>query len=195
MDWLLQLDTTLLFLVNRGWAWPPADVFFLTITKMQNWLPVLIPLFIWLMWKGGPQGRWAVLLIIPLIAVTDPFASWFLKAWIGRPRPCVALPDVRLITPILTSGSMPSSHAVNSFAAATHFGFHYPRWRYVFLFLAALVGLSRVYLGLHYPLDVVIGAGIGIAAAWGMWGVYNLLPARWKPPPAQGPSNILKASS
>ena len=58
-----------------------------------------------------------------------------------------------------------SSHAVNNAAAATVFAHYYPRWSWAFIAWAALVGLSRVFVGVHYPLDVVSGAVIGAVIA------------------------------
>lgn len=180
VDWLLQLDTTLLYLVNRGWAWAPADTFFLLLTNGRNWIYILVPLLILLLWKGGRKGRWAVLLYVPLVVLTDQLSSHLLKEWIARPRPCVALPDVRMIVPVLTSWSMPSSHAVNSFALTTWFGMFYPRYRYGFWVVAGLVCLSRVYLGLHYPLDVTIGAGLGILIGYVAFQLFLRLPKTWR---------------
>jgi undecaprenyl-diphosphatase len=69
-----------------------------------------------------------------------------------------------VLTPLGCTGSysFPSNHAVNNFAAATFFSSLYPRYKSVLFITASLVALSRVYLGLHYPSDIIAGAALGI---------------------------------
>ena len=79
----------------------------------------------------------------------------------SRPRPIMVLHDVRIVDGALFSHSFPSGHTTTAFAAAAAFSVFLPRFRYVLIFLACLTGLSRVYLGVHYPFDVVYGAVLG----------------------------------
>jgi undecaprenyl-diphosphatase len=76
----------------------------------------------------------------------------------AEPKPLVHAP---------TDASFPSGHAATSFAAATVLSFAWPRWAPAFFLLALAIGFSRVYVGVHYPLDIVGGAllGIGVAIA------------------------------
>jgi len=68
-----------------------------------------------------------------------------------------------ILTPLGCTGSysFPSNHAVNNFAAAAFFTKLFPRYKSVLFITASIVALSRVYLGLHYPSDIIAGAGIG----------------------------------
>jgi undecaprenyl-diphosphatase len=70
--------------------------------------------------------------------------------------------------PASTTHSFPSGHALSSFACATVLGIYLPRWRPFFFGLAALIALSRVYNGMHYPTDVLAGALLGIATGWSL---------------------------
>jgi membrane-associated phospholipid phosphatase len=92
-----------------------------------------------------------------------------LKQTFDRPRPPLADPTLDPIGIVPASASFPSGHAATAFAAAVAIGLVHPRLRRPLLALAAVVALSRVYLGVHYVLDVlagtVLGVAVGIAAA------------------------------
>lgn len=98
----------------------------------------------------------------------------FIRFFYDRPRPSLALPDaVILITKNLSEPSFPSGHAVFFFALAAAFYFIDRRWFKYFLITAFLISLARIFVGVHYPLDVVVGALIG----WlGVLAVRRLLP-------------------
>jgi len=72
------------------------------------------------------------------------------------------------LTDCNTSYSFPSSHAVNIFAAAYFLSQPFKRLVPLFFGIAAIVAYSRIYIGIHYPLDVIGGAGIGLLIAWPM---------------------------
>jgi undecaprenyl-diphosphatase len=113
--------------------------------------------------NGGRKGKLAVLGVLLLIIVTDQTGYRLLKEYFARPRPCNVLTDV--LTPIGCTGSysFPSNHALNNFAAAIFFYRLFPKLKWVLFISAALISISRVYLGLHYPSDIFGGAVIGLA--------------------------------
>lgn len=86
-----------------------------------------------------------------------------LKVTIDRERPPLGQPPIDAIGAVPASASFPSGHAATAFAAAVAVGIVHPRLRWPLLGLAALVALSRVYLGVHYVLDVLAGAALGVA--------------------------------
>jgi undecaprenyl-diphosphatase len=86
-----------------------------------------------------------------------------LKELTDRPRPPLADPTVHALIGIPDSSSFPSGHAATAFAAATAVGLLHPRLRAPLLALAAMVALSRVYLGVHYWSDVLVGSLLGTA--------------------------------
>ena len=88
-----------------------------------------------------------------------------LKDVFDRPRPSLIDPDVHPLIRVPSSAAMPSGHAAGAFAAAVAVGLVHPRLRWPLLVLAALVALSRIWLGVHYLSDVLVGAALGIAAA------------------------------
>jgi undecaprenyl-diphosphatase len=89
-----------------------------------------------------------------------------LKEVTDRARPPVAEESLHPLIPIPDSASFPSGHAATAFAAATAVALVYPRLRVPALALAALVALSRVYLGVHYWSDVIVGSMFGVVVGW-----------------------------
>jgi undecaprenyl-diphosphatase len=89
-----------------------------------------------------------------------------LKALFDRPRPPLSDAHVHPLVALPPDPSMPSGHALTSFTCAMVIGMWAPRLRTGLLVYAGLVGLSRVYLGVHYPSDVLVGACIGCLLGW-----------------------------
>ena len=120
-----------------------------------------------------------------MVALTfSLIASQVAKLVWARPRPLLALYDVRIVDNYLFTHSFPSGHATTAFAAAVAFSMFLPRLRYIALGLAFLTAVSRVYLGVHYPLDVtygaILGALIGYASAR-LVGSWNKQPSGVEP--------------
>src|SRR5256714_988642 len=91
--------------------------------------------------------------------------SYGLKQWIGRERPPEVYASPRPLVHVPHDGSFPSGHATSSFACATILSFYAPRAAPAFLLLAAAIAWSRVYVGVHFPLDVLGGAVLGVLIA------------------------------
>lgn len=91
-----------------------------------------------------------------------------LKESVDRPRPEHADPAINAAVATPGSPSFPSGHTATAFAAAAVVGAFYPRLRWPLYSLAALVGLSRIYLGVHFTLDVVAGAILGLSIGLGL---------------------------
>jgi undecaprenyl-diphosphatase len=89
-----------------------------------------------------------------------------LKRAFDRPRPPYGEDRVHALVEIPTNASFPSGHASTSFATAVALAVLVPKWRWPALAVAALVGFSRIYLGVHYTLDVLAGALLGAAIGY-----------------------------
>ncbi len=117
-------------------------------------------------WLRRPLAFVAVIVAIEAAS----FVDGVLKSAVGRARPFVGDPRVHPSIALPHDPSMPSGHAMNAFAGAVLLAAVVPRARWPLLGLAVLIGLSRVYLGVHFPSDVIagaiLGAAIGAAAAW-----------------------------
>lgn len=100
-------------------------------------------------------------------ALAGAAASGLIKVIVERLRPPLSDPTVTTLVDLPGGYSFPSGHATTAFAAAAAVGVLHPRLRWPLLGLAAVVGFSRVYLGVHWGLDVLAGAVLGTAIGIG----------------------------
>lgn len=161
IDLLYNLDLYIFKFLNQTISNPLFDKFFPFITNPQNWFIAFIILWLTAIFKGGRLGKISAIGIIILIVLSDQISSHLLKPLIERVRPCNVVENVNLLVTCTKSYSMPSSHAVNNFAAAVFFSRLFPKLRTSLFIVATLVALSRPIVGVHYFSDIFIGAVIG----------------------------------
>lgn len=169
LELLINIDTRLFLFFNVTLANPVADLIMPIITS--DWLLRILyaTALVLFMIFGNARLRWVVLFSVIVLVLTDQLSAGLLKPMIGRLRPCQVLENIHLLVPCGGGKSMPSSHAANSFGQAVLFGLLYRKVRWPLLIFAALVAMSRVSVGVHYPFDIlvgaILGAGVGLAAA------------------------------
>jgi undecaprenyl-diphosphatase len=163
-----SMDRSLFLFLNRELQNPFLDWFMPFVTDLKKFTYLLIALGAWILWKERRAGLVFLIFIGLTLLVTDQISSHVLKDWIGRIRPCHTLTNIHLLTDCNTSFSFPSSHAVNIFAAAYFLSQLFRRLKPLLYAIGAIVGFSRIYIGIHYPSDVFGGAMLGLIIAWPM---------------------------
>jgi undecaprenyl-diphosphatase len=106
-------------------------------------------------------------ILVALLAadVAAGVTSYALRQGIGRERPPLVYPEPKPLVSVPHSGAFPSGHTSAAFACATVLAWASPRLRIPVFVLAAAIGCSRVYVGVHWPLDVLGGAVLGVLVA------------------------------
>jgi membrane-associated phospholipid phosphatase len=168
LDWLIRLDLRLFFRINNQWQQSWLDVLMPWVREPYIWAPLYLFLGLFVAINYKWRGFFWIVLFIVCFGIADQ-TSGFLKDVFGRLRPCrdpLLQQFVRVLVPYCPmSGSFTSNHAANHFALGT-FCFITLRsafQRYVWLFYvwAFMIGYAQIYVGLHFPLDIVGGALLG----------------------------------
>ncbi len=148
--------------INHTAANPLFDFFFPLITEKTHWIIPLVLFYLYLFRVDWKRASLALAVTVIGVAVTDVIAAQILKPLFGRVRPSHELTEtVRLLVGKGGKLSFPSNHAANSMALACITSHFFPRMRGGLLLIALLVAFSRIYVGVHYPGDVLVGAIYG----------------------------------
>jgi len=158
--YIASLDSAVFILINRSLSSPALDLIMSLITHIGStvfWL--IISLVLWF----RDKRREAVLLATTIILGGIFFS--FLKVFIERPRPYQIVAGSRVVE-MEGGSSFPSGHTKNVFSAAVILGKNRTiRWKVSLYMLALIISFSRIYVGMHYPLDVLVGALAGYIIA------------------------------
>lgn len=169
LETVIDWDYQLFSLINGS---GPAFIDWLMILLSDKY--IWVPLYLWIIFKLIERYQYRVLwVLIPLIlavVLSDQITSSFMKPFFERLRPCrdpSLAESVIIVSRCGGKYGFASSHAANTMALASFCWFYFRnRFSLVIVKWALLVGLSRIYLGVHFPGDVIIGASIGFLAAF-----------------------------
>ncbi len=201
------MDQTLFHLVNEQWTRPALDLFMAAISNVDIWKPLIVLLVLYALIFGGFKGR-ALVFCIGFALLVDSSLIDTLKSFVDRRRPKQA-ERVRLVElakarpefltlfkkPAIrysderdrhSSGpSFPSGHVTNNITVAIVFSLFYRRWGWLYFLVAGAIGYSRIYLGAHWPSDVLATAFLAAGATFLLLALLEALwgwaARRWAP--------------
>jgi undecaprenyl-diphosphatase len=199
IDWLLQLDTRL-FLFLNGLNSEGMDSVMWWVSGKTTWWPFYLLLLSFMGWKKGWQLAPMILFLIIVVTLTDQISVHLFKNVFLRLRPCHE-PSLEGLVHLVNNNcggkyGFVSSHAANTFGVAIMLSLWVMRSWFTILLItwALLVGYSRIYLGVHYPGDVLFGALLGMVCGWLVYLIFiwilEKLPPGWritKVPLSNGP--------
>jgi membrane-associated phospholipid phosphatase len=179
-----QLDKHWFLLLNKQHTATWLDHIMPVWREASTWVPLYVFLILFGSLNMGKNAwKWIVFSIIA-VAISDQISSGLIKNWVARPRPCSDA-EMQLLGRLLlnrcpSSGSFTSSHATNHFTIAMFWFLSLQllvpkKWLYLFFVWAASICYGQVYVGVHYPLDVVVGALLGCTIGLGIYKIYNTL--------------------
>ena len=166
MERLLEMDGQLLLWIRETFGNPVLDRIMIFISSLANKGMLWIGIGVVLLLLGVNGRKWSErgLLVLLSLALNAVVCNLWLKPMVARTRPYDLL-GYEILVRRLGDYSFPSGHTSASFAAATALYAIDRRWGTAAYILAVLIGFSRLYLGVHFPTDVLAGAVIGILAA------------------------------
>lgn len=178
METLIEFDQALLLELNSHHSSFFDEVMYWVSHKFF-WIPFYLLLVYLMIRRWGWNAVYVLVAIALVITLADRFTSGFMKPFFERPRPCHDPAIGHLVHTVHKCGGrygFASSHAANVFGLASFLWLQLRKWyRWIGLLFAwaVLVSYSRVYLGVHYPGDITVGALVGIFFGWLVYWLYQ----------------------
>jgi len=159
---LFEIDKQVFYFINQGLSNPVTDFIMPIVTSFKYWLPLYIFGIIYLLLRFRLKGLYILVVLLFVVGLCDLINAQLLKEYFARVRPCSTLENVNLLINCGAGHSFPSNHAVNNLAAATVLSHYFQRKVFNLYFFAVLVAISRVFVGVHYFSDILIGGIEGV---------------------------------
>lgn len=173
MEALLQADHELFRAIHLGGACQVLDIIAPLLRNKLFWVPLYVFILTYIWYNKRPYLAGFALSVALLITVSDTVSSKIIKPTVERLRPCNTPGIMEKIRPLVSCGSgysFTSSHATNHFALAVFlmgtFSYRRKKWKWLWLVWAASISLSQVYVGVHFPIDILVGGLLGAGLGW-----------------------------
>ena len=176
---IIGIDKSLMIFLNKNISNPLFDLIMPIITSKDFLTVIAVILIFYLLFFGGKRGKIAFLVLLFSAGMADAICAQIIKPWVGRIRPSHEF--IEYINLLVSKGgkwSFPSNHAANSFAFATVLSYFYERKKIILFLSASVIAYSRVYVGVHYPLDIIFGALTGYIISWVVLSVWVIVKMR-----------------
>ena len=179
IDTIVEIDKQIMVFLNKTISNPIFD-FIMPIITNQNFLVFSGLILIgYLAYYGGKRGRITIVVLLIAAGFSDAICFQIIKPWVGRIRPSHEYYEyINLLVSKGGKYSFPSNHAANSFVFATVLSYFYDRNRISLYILASTIAFSRVYVGVHYPLDIIFGSIIGYIISWIILSIWVIIKMR-----------------
>jgi undecaprenyl-diphosphatase len=181
LEKLIELDKELFVYLNDMQS-PFWDTIMVFASDKYVWVPFYLALVGYVIWRYKKQSLPMLLLAVLTIALADSITSGIFKPYFARLRPCHDTTLSEVINIVAGCGGkfgFMSSHAANAFGFAVFFNLilsdRYAVFKTILVVWAVVVSYSRVYLGVHFPGDVIGGAIVGSFAAYICYLIYNIV--------------------
>ncbi|MBK0380849.1 phosphatase PAP2 family protein [Mucilaginibacter segetis] len=172
-DQLLQFDRHLFHFINHDLSNSFFDWLMPLMRNAKFWIPLYLFIIIFFIWVYKRRGLVIIVSLAMCVGFADFTSASMFKYFVKRDRPCrdaIVSSTVIARVPCGTGYSFPSTHATDHFAIAVFLCFIcYKKWPWVMplsLFWAALICFAQVYVGVHFPVDVLCGAIYGALVGW-----------------------------
>jgi undecaprenyl-diphosphatase len=175
LTYLTDLDRWLFKKINGEWTNPFCDEFFILIRQSWFWFPLYLFIFLFVTFNFRKNWWWWIVLFLCTVALTDIVGTRLFKHMIERYRPCsdpIFYSSVRMVLKECAAGnSFISNHAANHFGMAAFVFFTLRMFmknifRYIIWIWPLLVCYAQLYVGVHYPSDVIGGAIVGFLVGY-----------------------------
>jgi undecaprenyl-diphosphatase len=175
-----DIDQALFYQINGVWHHPVLDAVLPWTRHSNNWIPLYIGLSGWLFYQiGWKTLKWLLFALIN-VGLTDQISSSVFKPFFHRLRPCndpALVGKTRLLLDQCAGGfSFTSSHAANHFGIAMFifitWGVTQKKYTSFFFVWAGVIAFAQIYVGVHYPLDIIGGTIIGLISGFTMSKAY-----------------------
>lgn len=183
-EWLDHIDKFLFTLIQHDTDNAVLDVVMPVLRDPYTWAPFYVFMLYYCLRKGQQRAWIFIVLSLLTFAITDSLTAQIMKPFFGRLRPCHAPDMASSIRMVIDCGglySMPSSHAANHFGLAAFWYYTIKtmggkKWWWLYWWAGA-VCYAQIYVGKHYPFDILAGACTGLLAGYGMSRIFVYL---WK---------------